>query len=183
MQSESFEVHFTLTPSDMRTFRWAHFRKSWLGLGLLMVAVSLVFLFNWYERDIFDVLLGAGLSADNAVVLVNWTPFFLVASLLLSLIAYRQRRATSLGSRRPVYLPQQFTVSPEGLHIVRDGIVGDVAWRAVSQLRVRDKQTYIYLDDMHAYIVPIRAFESAKSFETFNDAVRRYFVASRPALG
>jgi hypothetical protein len=110
-------------------------------------------------------------------------PFFLLATLLLSLIVYRQRRATSWGARRPVYLPQRFTVSPEGLHIVRDGIVGDVAWKAVTQIRVRDKQTYIYLDDMHAYIVPMRAFESAQSFESFNDALRRYFVASRPALG
>jgi hypothetical protein len=183
MQSESFEVQFTLSPSDLRSFRWFQFRKSWLGLSLFIVAIFLVFLFNLYEREIFDVFRGAGLSAENASVLVGWTPFFLLASLLLGLIVYRQSRATSLGSRRPVYLPQQFTVSPEGLHVVREGIVGDVAWRAVSRIRVRDKQTYIYLDDMHAYIVPMRAFESAKSFKTFNDAVQRYFVASRPALG
>jgi len=177
MACDNMEVQFTLTPSDVRAFRVSHLKKSPMALAIwIVVAIILVFLFNLDQTPLYYFLLDHGLSELASKALLNWLPF-LVWLLFIAAIFFVQRRRRKT-QRYLVYLPQQWTVAPEGLHIVRDGLKVDIAWRAITRMQSRKKAIYIYLDAMQAYIVPARAFETAQGFAEFNEALKRYFNAA-----
>jgi len=181
MQPETIEVEFALTPVDVRAFRRAHFANQWRSLLLWgALGVAVVFLLNILRDPIFYWLVNHGESYDSAEMLTDRiAPLVCVAIVGIGLF-FRRVRLARKPRRGPTYQTQRLTMTQQGLHVARDGLVVEASWRAISEVRLRRGVTDLYLDKQQAYVIPARAFTTAGDFDTFNATVLAYFKAAHP---
>jgi len=179
MQSETLSINVTLLRADLRALAFDHFKRHWAACLIMLVPLILYFVYLYMWQQVVAVqLFEWGMDGDTATSvsvygsLVLLLPLTVLARVLLVRFATR-------GSL--IFTPFQAITSVDGLHVERDGMTTDVAWRVVHTVRTTKKRTFIFLDSRTAFIFPNHSFQTDAEFTAFNQTVRRYFDAAHQA--
>ncbi len=139
-QSMRFEIK--LTAKDLWRFSMHHSNSGMLGVfNVIFTAAALFLLVTRWS------VIGTGqrlLLVVCALIFTVWQPMLLYRK------ACKQARLPAVS--QPMYL----TFDPEGVHVEQNSQNADFTWEQVGRIVELKKMTIIYMDRVHAFLLPER---------------------------
>lgn len=160
---QSLKIEVKLTAKDLWKFSMHHSNSGMLGIfNVIFTAAALFLLITRWSG------LGAGqrlLLVVCALIFTVWQP------MLLYWKARRQARQPAVS--QPMYL----TFDPEGVHVEQNEQNADFTWEQVGRIVELKKMTIIYMDRVHAFLLPERFLNEHQ--ESFSALVSQYLPKGR----
>ena len=147
-QDTLFHFHIQVTAKDLWVFSMYHSNKGYLGIFNVLFTLASLWLLvtRWAEFTIpYRLLLMV-----CALMFTVWQPF------LLYLKARKQAKGTMVKE------PMDMTCSKEGFLIEQAGQKQEIAWDQVVRMEAVRDLTVIYMDRIHAYLLPVRVMGEQK---------------------
>jgi len=147
-QETVFHFHIQITAKDLWGFSMYHSNKGYLGIFNVLFTLAALWLLvtRWGEVSVpYRLLL-----IVCALMFTVWQP------LLLYLKARKQAAGTAVKE------PMDITCSKEGLVIEQSGQQQEVHWEDVGRVERGFHQFILYMDRIHAYLLPDEAVGEQK---------------------
>lgn len=119
-----------------------------------------------------------------AFVLISGLSYFCIMSVLVSVAnAYSFRKAIPQGEDNNGILgAHKIILSPKGLIESTNVNESLHAWHSILRVEQTDEHIFIYVNSVHAHIVPKRYFASQQAAENFVAAVESYRIATPQSI-
>lgn len=147
-KDKELHFHIRITARDLWGFSMYHSNKGYLGIFNVLFTLAALWLLvtRWGEFDIpYRLLL-----LVCVLMFTVWQPFLL----------YLKARKQSKGAA--VKEPMDMTCSTKGFVIEQNGQRQEVAWDQIGKVEYRKGQLIIYMDRVHAYLLPERVMGEDK---------------------
>ena len=148
-KQETFEFQVQMTARDLWHFSLYHANRGYLGFFNLLFTLAAVFLLitTWSQNTTaYRVLL-----VVLALLFPVWQPF--------QLYLKAKRQASLEVMKAPVY----FVFQQSGLHIEQADQSQDLTWNQVVRVEGNRWMLMIYMDRIHAFLVPETAMNGQRS--------------------
>lgn len=147
-QETVFHFHIQITAKDLWRFSMYHSNKGYLGVFNILFTLAALWLLvtRWGEVTVpYRLLL-----IVCALMFTVWQPFLL----------YLKARKQAAG--KAVKEPMDITCTREGLVVEQSGQKQEVRWEEAGRLERGIRQYIIYMDRIHAYLLPDEAVGDQK---------------------